>query len=171
VRGRLEAIRAETDLYRDKIKVVEELTAKRADVAERIDVIQELDKNRFARVELLEMLARRLPGLTWLTEVKEAPTPNGPGVHVSGMTSSNTKVAELMTALLNETDVKAVDLLLTQQSELAGTEVTQFTLQVSIPKLEMQILAKKRENMIEKGAKAVREKNKALDQAKAEASK
>ncbi|MCC6476066.1 type IV pilus assembly protein PilM, partial [bacterium] len=102
VRARLEAIRAETDLYRDKIQVVEELTTKRADVAERIDVIQELDKNRFARVELLEMLARRLPGLTWLTEVKEAPTPNGPGIHVSGMTSSNTKVAEFMTALLNE---------------------------------------------------------------------
>lgn len=73
--AKLESIRTETDLYRDKIAVVEDLTVKRADVSERIDVIRELDKNRFARVEVLEMLARRLPTLTWLTEVKEAQTP------------------------------------------------------------------------------------------------
>jgi Tfp pilus assembly protein PilN len=70
--SRLEAIRTETDLYRDKIAVVEDLTVKRADVSSRIDVIRELDKNRFARVEVLEMLARRIPSLTWLTEVKES---------------------------------------------------------------------------------------------------
>ncbi len=56
--ARLEAIRTETALYRDKIAVVEDLTVKRADVSARIDVIRELDKNRFARVEVLEMLAR-----------------------------------------------------------------------------------------------------------------
>lgn len=169
--ARLEAIRSETDIYRDKIAVVEDLTMKRADVSERIDVIQELDRNRFARVEVLEMLARRLPSLMWLTEVKESPTPNGAGVHVSGMTSSNTRVAEFMTALLNEPRVKAVDLLVTQSNQIGETDVTEFTLQITIPTIEMQAIKSKRENLIKKGAAAVKEKNKALDEAKKEAEK
>ncbi len=169
--ARLEAIRTETALYRDKIAVVEDLTVKRADVSERIDVIRELDKNRFARVEVLEMLARRLPSLTWLTEVKEAQTPNGAGIHISGVTSSNTKVAEFMTALLQENRVKAVDLLVTQINKIADTEVTDFTLQVAIPEIEMQVVKTKKENMIKKGAEAIKEKNKALDDAKRESGK
>ncbi|MBK8128647.1 MAG: PilN domain-containing protein [bacterium] len=169
--SRLEAIRSETDIYRDKIAVVEDLTMKRADVSERIDVIQELDRNRFARVEVLEMLARRLPSLMWLTEVKESPTPNGAGVHVSGMTSSNTRVAEFMTALLNEPRVKAVDLLVTQSNQIGETDVTEFTLQITIPTIEMQAIKSKRENLIKKGAAAVKEKNKALDEAKKETEK
>lgn len=168
--NRLEAIRSETDLYRDKIAVVEDLTVKRADVSSRIDVIRELDKNRFARVEVLEMLARRIPSLTWLTEVKESPTPNGAGIHVSGVTSSNTKVAEFMTALLQENRVKAVDLLVTQQNKVADTEVTDFTLQIAVPEIEMQVVKPKKENLIKKGAEAIKEKNKALDEAKKEAS-
>ncbi|MCB1058654.1 MAG: type IV pilus assembly protein PilM [Calditrichaeota bacterium] len=169
--ARLEAIRAETDLYRDKISIVEDLTLKRADVSERIDVIRELDKNRFARVEVLEMLARRVPSLTWLTEVKEAPTPSGPGILVSGITSSNTKVAEFMTALLKEENVKAVDLLVTQINKIADTEVTDFTLQVTVPTIEMQQIQHKKKNMLKKGAEAIKENNKALDEAKREASK
>ncbi|MBK6767054.1 MAG: type IV pilus assembly protein PilM [bacterium] len=169
--ARLQTIREETDLYRDKIAVVEDLTFKRADVSARIDVIRELDKNRFARVEVLEMLAQRVPSLTWLTEVKEAATPSGAGLNVSGVTSSNTRVAEFMTALLQEARVKAVDLLVTQQSKVAETEVTEFTLQVTIPEIEMQVVKPKKENLIKKGAEAIKEKNKALDEAKKEAGK
>lgn len=169
--AKLEAIRSETDLYRDKIAVVEDLTVKRADVSERIDVIRELDRNRFARVEVLEMLARRLPSLTWLTEVKESPTPGGAGIHISGVTSSNTKVAEFMTALLQESRVKGVDLLVTQINKIAETEVTDFTLQVTLPEIEMQTVKPKKENLLKKGAEAVKEKNKALDEAKRESGK
>jgi type IV pilus assembly protein PilM len=169
--ARLEAIRTETDLYRDKITIVEDLTMKRADVSERIDVIRELDKNRFARVEVLEMIARRMPPLTWLTEVKEAPTPSGPGILVSGVTSSNTKVAEFMTALLKEESVKAVDLMVTQINKIADTEVTDFTLQVTIPTIEMQQIQHKKKNLLKKGAEAIKENNKALDEVKREAGK
>ncbi len=169
--ARLAAIRTETDLYRDKIAIVEDLTVKRADVSARIDVIRELDRNRFARVEVLEMLASRMPSLTWLTEVKEASTPNGAGIHVSGVTSSNTKVAEFMTALLKEERVKAVDLLVTQINKIADTEVTDFTLQVAIPEVEMQTMKVRKENLLKKGAEAVKEKNKALDEMKKESGK
>ncbi|MCB9366695.1 MAG: type IV pilus assembly protein PilM [Calditrichaeota bacterium] len=164
--ARLEAIREETDLYRDKIAVVEDLTVKRADVSSRIDVIRELDRNRFARLDVLEMLARRLPSLTWLTSTKEAPTPNGSGIHVSGITSSNTKVAEFMTALLQEPEVRAVDLLVTQQTEIAGTEVTEFTLQVAIPTIEIQVAKPRKDNLLKKGADAIKETNAALEDAK-----
>lgn len=164
--SRLQSIRDETALYRDKIAVVEDLSVKRADVSSRIDVIRELDRNRFARLEVLEMLARRLPALTWLTSTKEAATPNGAGIHVSGITSSNTKVAEFMTELLQEPSVKGVDLLVTQQGEIAGTEVTEFTLQLTIPTIEIQVAKPKKDNLLRKGADAIKETNAALEDAK-----
>jgi hypothetical protein len=75
-----------------------------------------------------------------------------------------------MTALLQENRVKAVDLLVTQQNKVADTEVTDFTLQIAVPEIEMQVIKPKKENLIKKGAEAIKEKNKALDEAKREAS-
>ncbi|MBU0691168.1 type IV pilus assembly protein PilM [bacterium] len=161
---RLKEIRAETDLYRDKIAMVEDLTRKRADISARIDVIRELDKNRFARVALMSLVNRNVPSLTWITSVKESKA-GGNTVLISGVTQSNIKVADFMTQLLQESAVRGVDLLVSQQSEIGGVDVTQFTLQATIPMMILQEYAKEKpENQIEKGAQAIREKRAAVDQ-------
>ncbi len=49
--------------------------------------------------------------------------------------------------------------------------MTDFTLQVAIPEIEMQVVKPKKENLIKKGAEAIKEKNKALDEAKRESGK
>jgi type IV pilus assembly protein PilM len=161
---KLVEIRAETDLYRDKIAVVEELTSKRADVSARIDIIGDLDQNRFARVRLMSLVNRNVPPLSWITSVKESKGAANT-VLISGITQSNIKVAEFMTRLLQENEVRGVDLLVSQQSEIAHVDVTQFTLQATIPSM---VLAERKapapENQIAKGAEAIRKKREALEE-------
>ncbi|HEY3296262.1 MAG TPA: type IV pilus assembly protein PilM [bacterium] len=132
---KLKSIRKETDLYRDKIALVEELTRKRADVSARIDVISELDRNRFARVKVMQLVNNCLPELTWLVDVQELPAGRGAGLSITGLTSSNLKVSQFMTNLLQSKDVRGVDLQVSEQTELAGATVTRFTLQVAVPDL------------------------------------
>jgi len=170
--ARLQEVRKESALYHDKILLVEELSRKRADVATRIDVISGLDRNRFARVMLLQLVTDNLPALTWVTNVQEARTPRGPGFNLSGVTSSNLKVSELMTNLLKSDGVQGVDLLVSEQTEIADIEVTKFTLQVAMPQLGVvEPATPEQVNLIKKGAEALREKREAEDQLKKEASK
>jgi type IV pilus assembly protein PilM len=172
LRGRMDKLKKETDIYRDKIAVVEDLTKKRGDVAARIDVISELDKNRFARIRVMDLLNSAVPALTWITGVQEVTTSGGPGVLISGMTSSNIQVSQLMTSLMRSPMVRGVDLTVSQQIEVAKTQVTQFTLQVTVPDIGLQVaLPDKPVDQLARGAKAIRDKRAAEDKLKKEASK
>ncbi len=156
---RLAAVRQETDRYRDKINLVEELARKRADVTARIGVIADLDRNRFSRVRLMQIMNNALPELTWLTDIQEVATPRGPGLNVSGVTSSNLKVSQLMTNLLQAPLVRGVDLLVSEQTEISGTAVTRFTLQVAMPDIGLAAPppAAKPVDRLKQGQKAVRD--------------
>lgn len=161
----LDKVRKEADLYRDKIALVEDLTAKRADVSARIDVISELDKNRFARIRLLQTLNDRLPDLTWITGVEEVGTSRGRGINISGITSSNLKVSQFMTNLLSDPNVRGVDLLVSEVGRISDVSVTTFTLQVGYPTLGIANIAPpQKENLLAKGAKALKEKAKTEDE-------
>jgi len=62
-----------------------------------------------------------------------------------------------------------VDLLVSQQSEIADVDVTQFTLQATIPAIMLHEHSKvKPENLIKKGAEAIHEKRAAVDELKEE---
>jgi Tfp pilus assembly protein PilN len=170
--GQLTDIRRETDLYRDKIALVEQLTQKRADVAARIDVISGLDRNRFVRIRIMQFLNNVLPELTWIASVQETSTPRGAGVNVTGLTSSNLKVSQFMTNLLQSDLVRGVDLLVSEQTEIAGTNVTRFTLQVAVPSLGIAApVERKPENLLKRGAQAIRESRETQAQLQKEASK
>lgn len=172
LQNQLSTVRKETDLYRDKIQLVEELTAKRADVAARIDVISELDRNRFARVRVMDLLNRTLPQLTWITDVQEVGSARGPAVNVSGMTSSNLKVSQFMTALLADPLVRGVDLMVSEQTAIGETNVTRFTLQIALPGLGLSGVAPgKPVDRLKLGAQAIREQRAAQEQMARESKK
>jgi len=103
-------IKSEVAVYAAKIAVVEELTAKRKDIVERINLIEKLDHDRFLRLHILDEINRALPRLTWLTSVREE-VGGGPGITftIYGVTSSNLKVAELMGNLVTSPYLTNVD--------------------------------------------------------------
>jgi type IV pilus assembly protein PilM len=171
-KNKLAAIRKETSIYQDKIALVEELTNKRNDVSSRIDVISDLDRNRFARVKYMQLINNSVPELTWITGTDEVVTPHGPGVNISGVTSSNLKVSQFMTNLLQDKTVNGVDLLVSEQMEIANTSVARFTLQAIMPDLNLPTVnADAKPDMIKQGEQAVKAKRQAENSLQKEAAK
>jgi type IV pilus assembly protein PilM len=157
LRKNLADVEKETALYADRIAVVEELSQKRNDIAARINLIEQLDHDRFLRIHLLDEINRSLPSLTWLTSVREDNKAGVPSLIVEGVTSSNLRVAELMSNLLESPYLTDVKLTVTEKGEIAHTGVTKFTLQSTIKSLTpAKPTTPQREDAVAAGARAVR---------------
>jgi type IV pilus assembly protein PilM len=158
LKGSLKEVRREAAIYADKIAVVEELTAKRNDIATRINLIEQLDHDRFLRIHLLDEINRALPSLTWLTSVREEGGEGITSVVLEGVTSSNLRVAELMSNLIASSYFTDVNLMVTEKGDIAHAGVTKFTLQAAI-KSDSTAKASlpKKEDAIAKGTNAVKQ--------------
>ncbi len=55
--------------YADLIQRNEQLTARRDSIAEKVDIIQEIDAGRYIWPHVLDEVARALPDYTWLSQV------------------------------------------------------------------------------------------------------
>jgi len=158
LRKNLSDVQREATLYADKIAVVEELTAKRNDIAARINLIEQLDHNRFLRVHVLDEVNRALPNLTWLTSLREEAKSGVSTMVIEGVTSSNLKVAELMGNLVASPYLTDVKLTVTEKGDIANTTVTKFTLQATVKSLSPPKTAPPaKDDAIARGTRAVRQ--------------
>jgi len=125
------ALDREAEMYREKIALVEEYTQKRNDIMARVQIIEDLDRDRFLRVRFVDEINRLLPSLTWLDAIKELP--NSPGtVIIEGITTNNLKVSEFMSSLMSSDLFETVDLTVSQQEEIGKTDITTFSIQAKI---------------------------------------
>ncbi|MBU1935812.1 type IV pilus assembly protein PilM [bacterium] len=153
-------INSEVAVYAAKIAVVEELTSKRKDIVERINLIEKLDHDRFLRLHILDEINRGLPSLTWFTSIREEGEGAGIMFTIQGVTSSNLKVAELMSKLVESPFLSTVDLTVTEKSEIANTSVTNFTLITTVNTAQKEAVAasqEKKEDAFDRGIRAIRE--------------
>jgi type IV pilus assembly protein PilM len=158
LKGSLKEVRREAAIYADKIAVVEELTAKRNDIATRINLIEQLDHDRFLRIHLLDEINRALPNLTWLTSVREEGGEGITSIVLEGVTSSNLRVAELMSNLIASSYFTDVNLMVTEKGDIAHAGVTKFTLQAAIkPDSTAKASLPKKEDAIAAGTNAVKQ--------------
>jgi type IV pilus assembly protein PilN len=116
--------RVEQDRYTKEAAIVTELTQKRKMISQRISVIEDLDKNRFLRVQLLDELARSVPEYIWLHSFQEM----GGSVDVRGMAFSNLAISRFMDSLEGKAHVDSVYLQVIRKEELDGTPVLNFEL-------------------------------------------
>jgi type IV pilus assembly protein PilM len=121
----------ESSMYQEKIDLVEEFTAKRNDIMARVQIIEDLDRDRFLRVRLLDEINRLLPTLTWMDGITELASSPGT-VIIEGITTNNLKVSEFMASLMTSDLFETVDLTVSQQKEIGKTSITTFTIQVKI---------------------------------------
>ena len=124
MRAEVEALQKEARDLRPLIQRIDQLTAEREAVRRRLDVIEQLDQNRYVRVRLADELSRRLPDQVWLTSFAE----NHGDIVITGVTFSNLSVAELMTRLERSVLYEQVDLVVSQRGAIAEHEVVNFTL-------------------------------------------
>jgi type IV pilus assembly protein PilN len=120
----IEDARIEQDRYRKEADLVAELTQKRKVISQRIEVIEDLDKNRFLRVRLLDELARSVPEYVWLYSFQEA----AGSASLRGRAFSNLAISRFMDSLESKAHVDSVYLRVIRREQLDGTPVLSFEL-------------------------------------------
>jgi type IV pilus assembly protein PilM len=131
LRDEVAILEKESEMFREKIDLVEEFTTKRNDIMARVNIIEDLDRDRFLRVHFLDELNKLLPSLTWLQAIREATAQPGFAT-IEGVTTNNLKVSEFMSNLIASDLFESVDLAVSQQKEIAHQNITTFNIQVKL---------------------------------------
>ncbi len=127
----LEKARQDSAHYALTIKANERLRARRDSIADKLQLIQDIDANRYIWAHLLDEIARTLPDHTWLTLVSELPdtTVHLPHFQVDGRTGNTFALTEFMKDLEASPFVHDVQLVSTSIVKDQGKEVHSFSLQ------------------------------------------
>ena len=119
------ALNRESESYKPQLEQIRQITQKRQEVSNRLDIIARLDQERYFRVQLMDEAARAVPENLWLTKVQEQP--NGQFT-IEGVTFSNFIVARFMQQLESEPHWKNVELGIAEEGQIEGYDVVKFTL-------------------------------------------
>jgi len=124
-----QAVEDSTD-YADLIARNATLAARRDSIAQKVDIIQEIDALRYVWPHLLDELARALPDYVWLTEVIQT-TSVGETVNfqVRGLAGNNNAMTLFWRQLQESPFIRGVQLVQTQQVlQPGGQLVVEFQL-------------------------------------------
>jgi len=115
-----------------KIGKIEELKALKEQVKKKLDVLSQLRKNKTGPAQRLVSLSDLTPDKLWLTNYSES----GPNVKISGIAFTEDLIADFMKALEASSDFMTVELMVSEQTEVAGTKLKKFDLTM---KLESEV--------------------------------
>ena len=97
----------------------------------RLNIINYLEKNRFAKVLFLDELSSMVPvNQVWIKSLKESET----DVKIDGFAKDNIAIARFMRNLEKSEQLTSVDLVSSKQTEIAGNKLKQFTLSCGLKK-------------------------------------
>lgn len=119
---------AETKLeqqrYAEAARLVEELTARKRQIEERLQVIETLERDRRTRVYLLDELAKSVPDYVWLERFEE----NGQAATIKGWSFTNLAISQFMDSLESKAHVDSVFLRIIKRQEIEGIPALNFEL-------------------------------------------
>lgn len=101
--------------YADLIEHNATLAARRDSIAEKVNIIQEIDALRFVWPHLLDEVARALPDYTWLTQVTQVSVGEVIEFQVHGRAGNNLALTTFMRTLQESLFVRSVSLVQTEQ--------------------------------------------------------
>ncbi len=105
-----------------KIGKLEELKSLKEQVKKKLDVLAQLRKNKSGPAQRLATLSTITPDQLWLTAYSES----GADIKISGLAFSEDLIAAFMRSLEASSDYMNVELLVSEQSESAGTKLKRF---------------------------------------------
>jgi type IV pilus assembly protein PilN len=115
----ISAAQLEKRKLQPQIDRITQLMNEREQLNLRLSVIQQLTRQRYLAVQLLDDVAAEVPDYLWLTKVAES----GPGqITVEGMTFTNLMVAELMNRMEESQLFSNVALGVAEKAKLSGSE-------------------------------------------------
>ena len=123
-----EAIQDSTN-YSNLIQRNATLAARRDSIAQKVDIIQEIDALRYVWPHLLDELARALPDYTWLTQVIQVSVGETVDFQVRGLAGNNRALTTFWRQLQESPFIRSVQLVQTEQIlQPGGQLVYQFQL-------------------------------------------
>lgn len=143
VEAAIEEAAADSARYADLIQQAEQLRARRDSIAQRVEIIQEIDQDRYVWPHLLDEVARALPEYTWMTSMVQTSLGEQLQFRITGMAGNNFALTTFMENLEASPYVRGVTLINTQltvqsQGGVSRT-VNDFTLEASYEDPPMEI--------------------------------
>lgn len=121
--------------YADLIEQAENLRAQRDSIADRVAIIQEIDRGRYIWPHILDEVSRALPEFTWLTDLTQVSLGEELQIRLSGMAGNNFALTSFMQNLEASPFIRRVTLISTelsvQSQEGVSRTVSQFTLEAA----------------------------------------
>lgn len=111
-----------------KIGKLEELKTLKEQVKKKLDVLSQLRKNKTGPAQRLSTLSDLTPNQLWLTSYSEA----SQIVKISGIAFTEDLIAQFMRSLEGSSDFVGVELLVSEQTELAGTKLKKFDMTMKL---------------------------------------
>ena len=116
--------RAESEQYKRTIALIDEMVSKERELNRRLNLVEQLDRNRFKTVRVLDEVARRVPRYMWLTSMKNLTADR---VAFDGYAFSNLVVSDLMTELDKSALFEDTELTVVKRKEVDGQNAVNFT--------------------------------------------
>src|SRR5712671_6865016 len=122
------AAQQETSRLRSVIEQVQQFEQRKAQLQQRVVLIEQLRKGQTGPVHMLDQISRALPQLLWLTEVKQAGT--GTDVIIDGKCTTLTGLSEFVSNLEASGYFKRSIEIVDTKADVTGTppaEIIKFT--------------------------------------------
>lgn len=120
----IDETKREKERYAEAARLVEDLTEKKRQIEEKLQVIESLDKDRRTRVYLLDELAKSVPDYVWLERYEE----NGQSATIKGWSFTNLAISQFMDSLESKAHVDSVFLKIIKRQEIEGIPALNFEL-------------------------------------------
>jgi Tfp pilus assembly protein PilN len=129
LQARLEVATADSARLADLRAVSDSLSQRRQLIRERIALVEQLDRNRFVWPHMLDEISRALPGLAWLTSLRQLTPLPSTTVQIQGLAANPLAITEYVRNLEASTFVSEVRILGSQKQTLEDDLIVQaFTL-------------------------------------------
>ena len=133
--------RAESEQYKRTIALIDEMVAKEQELSRQLALVEQLDRNRFKTVRVLDEVARRVPRYMWLTAMKNLSSDR---VAFDGFAFSNLVVSDLMQELDKSDLFGDTELSVVQRKEVEGQQAVNFTVTSTVNAQALSAAAAKR---------------------------
>ncbi len=115
-------IQQQIDAFGPQLKQVDQYRAVKADIEQKLKVIEDLSAARSGPVHLFDEIATRMPDRMWLTKMEV----EGQKLTIQGVSLDNELVALFLTALNSSPYFADVELVETEAKEMSGYKLNAF---------------------------------------------
>ena len=129
IQGDVAEAKIESEKYRKTIALINDMVQKEQELNRRLALVDQLDRNRYRTVRVMDEMARRVPRYMWLTGMKNIAPDR---VAIDGYAFSNLIVSDLMSSLDKSDLFSGTELTVAKRKDVEGQKTVGFTVTSTI---------------------------------------